>query len=190
MSATAKQKEQIKDWFIKEFWTVYGGNHIKDSRQKGSRGEALKKMIIINPDENEQKRILANMLAQLRADDKLAKTNEFVPRWPMCITYLNKRRYDDEIESRTYGDDNQIKAVDKCCHPSCENDSHGPRFRHCADHMPDCSNLDTNILRDQLRGIGLAKGKDESMHDYCMRCRSYYVDVVNSGGLDKGVSCG
>ena len=69
MAASKKQQDEIRECFMAPypngFWANYPADLCGDTRKKGSRGEALKCFIKMNPDESERERILGNLKAHL-----------------------------------------------------------------------------------------------------------------------------
>ena len=89
------KEEQIKDWFIHQFWPIYPGKWCRSG--KGGRGEAmnafLKKKKDADPEE--LRRILENLKAQIRAD----KGNPDRKWWVIGKTYCNNESWEDPIEA-------------------------------------------------------------------------------------------
>ena len=182
-SAKAVNQEIIRKWFITDFWPRYPEDLCGSVRNKGSRGESIKAILTINPDAQERERILLNLDAQKRYDRKIRDSGEFVARWPACQRYLKNRRYDDMVGDISMRELAPEADAAKCSTPGCDQNVHGPRFKHCDRHLP----LDNDPLRDarreKLRELNLIPASGESRHDYAMRCRDYLLK--NYGGFLK-----
>ena len=171
--ATKAQEEVLKAWFIQPggFWAQYGGNYCTPT-QKGGRGAALKIIYKINPDEEKRKKMLAKRKAQLRACDQEAQKGEFVARWPLCTSYLNQNRHEDEIESKLYtAEPIQLKT---CEYDGCHYEVHGKNYKTCAKHV--AFKESNEFISNQLKKIGLNKLPDEGIKEFRMRCKTYYQE--------------
>ncbi len=172
--AVSKEREEVfRKFMIDRLWPAYPADLA--AGRKGSRGEAIKSLIKINPDDDELERIFRNMEAQKAFDRASQKTGEFVPRWPYLVTYLNQRRYDDEIEV-SHSELGQHQRADSCI--KCGGQTHGPRFDLCTDHLAE--SLDTGRERriQALKDAGMFIRPGEARHDYFRRCMEYARGIL------------
>ena len=136
------KEEQIKDWFIHQFWPVYPSKFCRNG--KGSRQQALNSMLKHNPDEDERRRILGNLKAQVLNDKK----NPERKWWCIGVTYVNNQMWEDEIESH----DEVIEGVKKFCH--CGEPTVGEKYSVCAKHTE--SHAARLKMMQILKQIGVA----------------------------------
>lgn len=139
--AKKAEEQAIKDWFSAPqpdgFWVNYPtdlcsiGNTVS-ARWKGHKGECLKALLKLAPDEAERKRILANLKAQVKHDRDALKRGEKVYRWAYASTYVNNWRFDDEIDS--VADLKPVVDVGICAYQDCGEPCHGEKFKFCTDH--------------------------------------------------------
>ena len=188
MAASKKQTEEIREWFLAPrphgFWAEYPAELCGGSRKKGSRGEALKAMIKINPDEKERKRILMNLQAQVKHDMDAKRRGEDVYRWPYATTYINQWRFDDTIDS--VADQKPEVSLGICKHGDCGDECHGPEFEYCAKHIPEPSWL-IKARKDSIAKVGLVWDREnETFHQFAMRCKDYCI--TEHGGMLKRIT--
>ena len=155
---TKEQEMQVTTWFLKEFWPNYPSKYCRGG--KGSRAMTLTAMLKINPDKDMMKRIVDNLIAQVRA----AAKNPDRKWWVIGTTYVNNRLWEDEIESQVEIIERQKLKV--CSVEGCEDEIHGQMFDKCAKHLP--NNFD-NELRDAWVKTGLNRKSDSLADD----CRAY-----------------
>ena len=81
-----------------------------------------------------------NLIAKLEVEKRWRKTQKqlgsFVADWPMASTYLNQRRYNDEIEDCNFGAAREAREVKTC---QCGSPVMGPRFKTCQACYPERS---------------------------------------------------
>jgi hypothetical protein len=123
---TKEQEMKVTEWYLKEFWPNYPSKYCRGG--KGSRGMALQSMLKVNPDKETMKRIVGNLIAQVRA----AAKNPDRKWWVIGTTYVNNRLWEDEIES-------QVEIIERqklktCSVEGCESEIHGQMFSRCAFH--------------------------------------------------------
>ncbi len=168
----ARIKKETEVWFLEQFWPTYPDDLCGGARNKGSRGLALKKAIQLAPDEQERNRILSALQAQIR-HDRIARSNGYeLSRWPYCVTYLNQRRYDDEIESTVEVMTKGGVHVQICAKDGCDNETQGagvPFCNRCNEPLADPVMYQMRI--DMLKELGLRKTKSESFHEFAVRCK-------------------
>lgn len=85
--------------------------------------------------------------------------------------WYNQECYNDQF----IDDENRRSAATvlaKCCDPSCDNDVHGPMFKHCTDHIP-------NTKLDTLRA-GYQQMLDDGVVKKGQNLRQQYESIVAS----------
>ncbi len=181
--ATKQEIQDVTDWFLdpKEgFWVTYPADLCESARNKGSRGMALKKMLLLNPDEEMRNSIIWTLREQIRHDRTAKKKGAEVYRWPHAVTYINQRRFDDTIEP--YSDLPDTVDVRKpqgiCKADDCGNFVHGPMYDHCQEHTLKVNEAPwlKRKRAEALRDLGLVAQEGESFHAYAMRCRKVFME--------------
>ena len=166
------KEEQIKDWFIHQFWPAYPSKFCRNG--KGSRQQALNSMLKHNPDEDERRRILGNLKAQVLNDKK----NPERKWWCIGVTYVNNQMWEDEIESH----DEVIPGQVKYCH--CGEPTIGSpnndRLKTCAKHTE--SHAQRLKMMSILKDIGVAT-PGQSLQELSESCREYLRQNGGSGKL-------
>ena len=152
------KEEQIKDWFIHQFWPVYPSKFCRNG--KGSRQQALNSMLKHNPNEDERRRILGNLKAQVLNDKK----NPERKWWCIGVTYVNNQMWEDEIESH----DEVIEGVKKFCH--CGEPTIGEKYSVCVKHTE--SHAARLKMMQILKQIGVAT-PGQSLQELSQSCREY-----------------
>ena len=108
-------------------WTSYPSDLCR--KKRGSKLLAKKAFDKINPLEDEFKRIMGNMRAQIKAD----RMDKDSYRWPFVSSYLNQARYDDFIMPSKEASTEELTV---CSVDSCNERVHGRSFKFCAFHIP------------------------------------------------------
>ena len=171
------KEEQIKDWFIHQFWPIYPSKWCRNG--KGSRQQALNSMLKHDPDEQERMRILSNLKAQVRAD----KGNQNRKWWVIGVTYVNNQMWEDTIEV----EETEVRDAKYC---QCGAEVHGPRYTECTDHVMEkhgdkLGKTSQATLRKQaLKDIGLPV-QGVSLSELANLCREYMLKPGNSDYLKK-----
>ena len=179
MATSKKQTEAIREWFLAPppngFWAEYPSDLCGGTRKKGSRGEALKAMLKLNPDEAERERILGNLKAQVRHDTMAKRSGEEIYRWPYCTTYINGYRFDDVIDSVA---DVKVKCdVGVCSHGDCGEECMGDSYKYCSTHIPEPPWL-IKARKEGLAKAGLVWVRDEeTFHEFSVRCKHYCLET-------------
>lgn len=174
MALSKEMTKKMTEFFLFKFWPAYPADLCGGTRKKGPKGEALKTWLKIPAlDEDEANRIHNNMLAQVRFDRK----DEDPTRWPHCKTYLNQRRYDDELSNEGFerGGDmiEQVEAV--CRVEGCTEPVIGPRFSMCVDHYAEKHDPWKEIRKGEIEKMGLLPRPGEGKREYYARMRDYYL---------------
>ena len=138
-------------------WTSYPSDLCK--KKRGSKLLAKKAFDKINPDEQEFKRIMMSMRAQIKAD----RMDKDSYRWPFVSSYLNQARYDDYIEPTKEIKSEELK---RCDHDGCLDRVIGSSFSVCSRHIP-CQWDDK--LREAWKKTKLNRQSPTLAED----CRSY-----------------
>jgi len=165
------KEEQIKDWFIHQFWPIYPCKWCRSG--KGGRGEAMNAFLKKKKDADaeELRRILENLKAQIRAD----KGNQDRKWWVIGKTYCNNESWEDPVEDN---DESSTKAVIGKCH--CGELNIGPRFDVCPKHLE--TKTATLEITKNLKELGLLT-EDQSLSGLANRCREYLQTSGKSGEL-------
>ena len=169
MKPTATEEKQVTGWFMTKFWPTYPGQFC--GRGKGSRAISCKHMVAINPDADEQVRIMGNLLAQIRAHAQ--KPENMRKFWKIGETYTLNKLWDDEIESAM-----EIKAkqdLNKCCIADCKNDVVGESYPYCYDHVP---NAHSDLLAKAWKTTGLKYGSPDFVNECRALCKSGMKSIV------------
>ena len=162
------KQEQIKDWFIHQFWPSYPGKWCRNG--KGSRQQALNSMLKHNPDEDERTRILGNLKAQVRAD----KGNQNRKWWCIGVTYVNNQMWEDTIEV-----EDEITTERKYC--QCGEETIGPQYRTCPKCLETKEQKQVHLKR--LAELGLHQ-PGLSLQELSQNCREY---LRTSGAFGKAL---
>lgn len=180
MPLDKKRQETLRKFVVDRLWPAYPSDLCGSSRNKGSRGEAIKSLIKINPDDAEIERIMQNLLAQVKYDREAKASGEEVYRWPYASTYLNQSRYDDEIS----GSHAELKLKESavCKRDGCNSPVHGPSFAECTDHYAESVDTMRGVRIAALKRNGLYIMPGESKPDYYKRCREFCSASVKKRG--------
>ena len=165
------KEEQLRSFFMDDWWPVYPGKFCRGG--KGSRAMALKAMLKHKLDEDEQKKILATLKAQILAHKKSPPNDR--KYWVIATTYINNCMWDDEIESQM---DRETKAnVSKC---QCGEPTIGEKYSVCAKHTE--SHAAKLKMMSILREIGVAT-PGQSLQELSQSCMEYLQTNGASGKL-------
>ena len=171
------QQDDIKEWFLKEFWPVYPARFCS-RKDKGSRAISLKHMLKHKPGAEERKRILANLKAQIRAHQK--KPEDQQKYWKNGETYCYNGLWDDEIDSMM---EVKQETEKKYCH--CGEQTIGPGFTVCEKHTE--SHAARLKMMSILKEIGCAK-PGQSLQELSQSCREYLQTRGGFGRLYEGMT--
>ena len=149
----------LKDNF-ETLWTSYPSDLCR--KKRGSKLLAKKAFDKINPSDDEFKRIMMNMRAQIKSD----RMDKDAYRWPFVSSYLNQARYDDYIEPTREIKSEELK---RCNHDSCMGLVIGSAFTMCSRHVP-CQHDDR--LKEAWKKTGLNRQSATLAQD----CRAYCKD--------------
>jgi hypothetical protein len=166
---TPTEEKQVSDWFLKEFWPNYPAKFC--GRGKGSRGISLKLMVSVNPDLDEQKRIIGNLKAQVRAHEQTPEAQRRF--WKIGETYVRNQLWNDEIES--IQEIKERQALAECAEQGCNEEVRGPKYKWCDKHIP-CQH--DQRLRQAWRATGLDRNSKTLRED----CREY-INKMGYGGI-------
>lgn len=193
--------EDLTLWFSEVLWPSYGElvkTPFVTKYKSGSKGEALKKVLVMKPSADLQNRIMMAVVEQRKHRKKLfeqvgsmqkylevTKFDKFYSN-RMCVTWVNQMGWEDEIPAldEVFSGETTLFGGAVCRVVGCGNTIHGPSFIHCFMHESR-TDESTQALKQQLRDMDLTKGKDESMHDYAMRCKQVAIKTLR--GLGNGM---
>lgn len=188
MAVSKKLEAEIREWFNAPqpdgFWVNYPtdlcslGQANQASRWKGSKGEALKAILKVGPDEKERARILGNLKAQVRHDREALKRGDKVYRWPYCATYVNGWRFDDEIESVADIKPEEILGI--CSYKDCGEPCHGPNYPMCTEHTAEVNDRWKAERTRRAKELLYVEGGDNSKQAVIQRARE-----LGSNGMRK-----
>ena len=162
------KEEQIKDWFIHQFWPVYPGKWCRSG--KGGRQEALNAFLkkTGNADPEELARILGNLKAQIKAD----KGNENRKWWVIGKTYCNNESWEDPVE-----DDLEPETHPKYCQCGQPREIKMECMK-CYNERTENKQIHMQNLKDlELLTPGI------SLSELANRCREYLQTSGASGKL-------
>lgn len=190
----AMTKTELTDWFETEFWPRYRTLTKTPFPTKwgaGKKGLALKSLITMDPSEALRDRILMAIAAQIKNRKQLyaqcgsmqayeKKTNKdgmYLTR--MGSTWLNQMGYEDEIPPIEGAADEVGESSVFCANKGCGFPVHGSSFKYCTQ----CEGRTNDAaLKAQLVKMGLQKRIKETAHEYAMRCREKYQQLVGRVG--------
>lgn len=164
--------EEIREWFMEEFWPNYPADLCGGTRKKGSRGQALKAMLRLRPDKEKREKILIALREQARYDREAKRAGEDVYRWPYAVTYINQGRYDDEVGSYAALREKQATVDAECAEEGCTNKVHGPEFKLCGYHYSATHGVLMDKVREKYRQLGLVRQTGESYEEWMGRVRA------------------
>lgn len=188
-------------WFNEVLWPSYGElvkTPFVTKYKAGSRGESLKKILSLKPSADLQNRIAMAISEQRKHRKKLfeqcgsmqkfleiTKFDKFYSN-RLCVTWINQMGWEDEIPA--LADVVEVEPAlfghSRCRADGCPNSIHGPSFIYCFKHESRTQESDEE-LKQKLRELQLVKDKDESMHDYAMRCKQAALKTLR--GLTNGM---
>ena len=185
-------------WFNEVLWPSYGElvkAPFATKYKAGSKGEALKKVLTLKPSADLQNRIAMALIEQRKHRKKLFEQSGSMQKYleitkyekfylnRMCVTWINQMGYEDEIPALAdvAKDRSALFGNPRCCADGCSNPIHGPSFDSCFLHISRTEKSDKE-LKQKLRELQLTKGKDESMHDYAMRCKQSALKMLRGFG--------
>lgn len=157
-----KEEEEKLEEFFNKLWFKYPTDLCKG--KKGGKTPAWNALKKINPDEQEQTRIMRNLEAQIRFD----RQDPDAYRWPFLSSYLNQHRYDDEVASvAELKQRTELKNCEKC--GSCV---HGEKYTLCTDHLYEKIWRFKEPAMQALKKLGLWKNPNETQAEWAARCRA------------------
>ena len=166
------KEEQIKDWFIHQFWPVYPGKWCRAG--KGGRGEAMNAFLKKkkDADQEELNRILGNLKAQIRAD----KGKPDRKWWVIGKTYCNNESWEDPVEDDL---DQEIeKKLCKCGQPVEVN----TECLKCYDKRAE----DKQVHMQNLKALGLLT-PGLSLSELAQRCKEHLLKDGTWDSLQKSL---
>lgn len=177
MAISKEKEEKIRLFVQNRFWPAYPADLCGGTRKKGAKGEAVKAMIKANPTDDEMDRIMRNMSIQIEYDRKAQNAGEDVYRWPYATTYINQRRYDDDLGG-SFSELEQKQKLEGCQTEGCDREVHGPAFRFCTECY--ASKYDSNKTRkkEQMIKLDMMIKEGESRLDYFRRCKEYCTGTL------------
>lgn len=194
-------KEELIQWFNDEFWEQYQ-EMVKapfpTKYKAGAKGEALKRLITIDPSEKLRQRIASAVTEQRRHRKKLydhcGSMQKYLERVSFDKFYanrggsawLNQMGWEDEIPILDFAqiEHDQVFGGNRCKVENCVFPIHGPDYEYCAEHLTKTGEHN-ETLRIKLREMDLGKSKDESVHDYAMRCKDKALKLMR--GLNNAM---
>jgi len=190
--AVIMNKADLTDWAVNVFWSAYKGltkTPFPTQYGAGARGEAVKKIVTLNPSDELRKELIDAISAQMRHRralfDKCGSKQKYDAETKKIkfycnrggITWLNQNGWLDEIpslidEKKIYED-----ATLKCKTQGCDNNAIGGAIMVC--QACECKTHDVyrDKKRDYLKRVGLTMTKGETLHDYAMRCKEHTLGI-------------
>lgn len=179
MKLTPEEAEQVTQWYENEFWPAYPGKLTRNKHgnrdNKGSRAYGLQACLkLTNIASHEERiRILGNLKAQVRYDMQ----DPDCTRWPMVSSYLNQKRFDDEIQSMS---ELRERTEHKQCR-KCKQETLGPKYDLCAVHFYEEHDPHREARARSLQAMGLVQDPHETDHEYGKRCKKYLLENLLRG---------
>ena len=140
-----------------KLWHIYD-NALTQGKGKGGKFQALQAFNKYS--EDEQDRIIMDTQALMRYFNTQYKPD----RLCFLSTWLNQRRFDQEIPSTTTA--REEREVKICTVEGCNNETHGKAFKYCAFHIP-------SNHSDRLKESWVRTGIDYKSPDLVKDCREY-----------------
>ncbi len=177
-----------------KLWYAYDsralrGTDDKKLIDKGSRTGALKKYKIkVKSLETANKWYFA-LVEQKKYHIKCKELNEWVPRFPAVVVWINKDRWDNEITD-IKDLKNDVETIERvslgeCSIEGCNREIHGPLFNECSHHVSNTPERKKKVVQ-WFRDNDLMKRKDETREAFINRCK---VQAKESAGrMNKRVS--
>lgn len=178
-------KEELTNWFLEEFWPRYltlVKTPFATKWRAGPRGQALQKIISMNPSEELRKTIVLAIEAQIHHRRKVFERYGSMETYTkaternklycnrMGSTWLNQMGWMDEIPSIESKEEMAVEGQLMCLIEGCNNYSMGPGIPYCASCYPDTRGI-TPELKKHLKKSGLWKREDETVEQWRARCR-------------------
>ena len=182
------KKEELIEWFTNDFWPAYLGLMKVPQVTKwnaGNKGEALKKMLTINPTKELRIQIINGLAAQMSHRrtlfNKCGSMQAYIAKTDSNRSFYANRQgktwlfnlgWTDEIPSITETKSHTEQFVENpCSTQGCNNPIHGPNFKVCGKCLHKNGVYDEE-LRTYLRNNELTKAKGETAHEYAMKCKA------------------
>ncbi len=191
------KKDELQKWAIEIFWSAYTGlvkTPVPTKFTAGARGEAVKKVLTLNPPADLRKRIIDSISAQMkhRRDlfNKCGSMQKYISETDKVkfycnrngATWLNQYGWEDEIPSMI--DEKKIyhDAVLRCSNKDCPNMAIGGNISICQSCEAKNHDIYREEKRDYLRRHKLTKDKNETLHDYAARCKEHAFALLPDFG--------
>lgn len=169
---------ELEAWFD-TFWQTYPSDLCH--KKKGSKENAFKIIEKLNPDTDLQNKIIGNLRELIRFYRLDRKANGTTDRWPLVTSWLNGKMWNNVEDIGSYSDANDKIASRKC---ACGADT---------EHVNQCwscygethPNPYEDILKEQLKSVGLWKEAGETVQDWRERCRAYCIKSRSLGSVQR-----
>lgn len=185
-------KEDLTKWAIEVFWSAYSGlvkTPVPTKYGAGARGEAVKRVLTLNPSGDLRKRIIdaisAQMLHRRTLYNKCGSMQKYISETDKVKFYCNRGGgtwlyqlgYEDEIPSLINEQKIQTDSLNTCSSPDCNNKAIGGNISVCQSCECKVHDVYREHKREYLRRIGLVRSKGETLHDYAMRCKDHTLGI-------------
>lgn len=187
-------KEELTIWFNNEFWEQYRTlvkTPFATKWKAGTKGEALKKILSLDPSETLRERIMMAIVAQINHRQKLyqqcgsmqaylAKTNfdKFYSN-RMASTWIFNMGWEDEIPQIEIAMQEPIGDSVFCANKNCGFPVHGPEFKYCTLCL---GRTNDGELKAQLHKMDMGLREGEKPKDYVARCRQKFKQLIGKVG--------
>lgn len=164
---------EIDEWFNKSYWPSYPADLCGSTAKKGSKAEALARIKDkIKPD----KEMMALMSKNLSTQLIEARKDQDPTIWPHLITYLNKKRYLDVIETV---EGKPVRESVACNVQGCTSAVHGPDYPMCTSHLPAPDSPVLDKMRALYKEQGLMRKEGETKAIHAQRLRAVFKSRIN-----------
>jgi len=165
----------LNTWFREIFWPTYPKDLCQN--KKGSKTVTWDKINKYKLSETECLTIMKNLNDHIRHDRAQINKGLEVDRWPLAQTYVNQRRFDDELEGDISGKATTTK-LPECKKEGCTAEVHGQGYPFCGDHLPPPETPVLKLLREHYRDSGMMQREGESDRCHSLRLRKQYMKTM------------
>jgi len=187
-------KAELTEWFSDTFWQTYlllVKTPFPTKFKQGNRGQALQKILSMNPSADLRERIQASLLAQIRNRKKLysqcGSMQKYIERTEYqklyanrhCSTWLNQMGYEDEIPTIEQVELETPGVALTCQNKDCNEERMGPTVPWCQRCYPDTLCW-TPLLRKQFKKMGLVKNEGETTEQWNSRIKQEGIKAIRN----------
>ena len=185
-------REDLVKWFDETFWPLYivlVKTPFPTKYKQGTKGEALKRMLTLNPSADLRLRIYNAFGAQtkhrLKLYEKLGSASAYNKHTEYQKFYANRNGstwifnlgYEDEIPS-IIEERQVLELTELCVTENCKNPRHGSKLNLCQSCLCKQADVYREEKRDYLKSHDMTMNQGESLHDYAMRCKKLTFKIM------------